>query len=189
MDLTVGDRPIRPITADEAMEMASTGIIGPDERLELLHGVLTAVTQQHPPHAAAVQRLTSWLAPSLVSGAVEVRVQLPLRVPDETSLPEPDIAVVPPGDHVIDHPHTALLIIEVAHTSLHVDIKIKPPLYSAAEVPEYWIVDVKGRRLERLTDPSGAGYATHSTHAPPGSVQPPGIDVPPLDLVGLFRGL
>jgi len=72
----------------------------------------------------------------------DVRVQLPLRVPDATSLPEPDVAVVARDDLTISHPRTALLVIEVAESSLPVDTTVKPALYAAAGVPD----GVLGRR-------------------------------------------
>ncbi len=189
MELSVGDRPIRPITADEAMAMASSGIIGTDERVELLHGVLTTVPQQDPPHAGLVQLLTRWLAVPLANGVCDVRVRLPMRVPDETSLPEPDIAVVSPENPLDDHPHTAFLVVEVAHTSLHVDLNVKTALYASANVPEYWVVDVNGQRLLRMAEPSGDEYTTRTTHKPPESVEPTAFTASPLDLAQLLEGL
>ncbi len=187
MALTVGDRTIRPITANEAMEMVGAGIVGADERVELLHGVLTRVSPQHAPHATVVQRLTRWLAPLLVRGTHDVRVQLPLRVPDPTSLPEPDLAVVERDDTVIGHPTTAPLVIEVADSSLRVDMTVKPALYAAAGVPEYWIVDLSGRRVHILTRPTVGGYADEQLVAD--RARPGHVDPEPLELASLFAGL
>ena len=58
-----------------------------------------------------IVRLTGWLHPSV--RRFVVRSQFPLVVRDRTSLPEPDIAVVEPGDDLIAHPDSALLVIEV----------------------------------------------------------------------------
>ena len=188
MALTVEDRPVRPLTADEAMRMVELGIIGPDERVELLHGVLTRMSPQHPPHAVPTQRLTTWLAPLMVAGTHDVRVQLPLTVPDRTSLPEPDIAVVE-HDEVIAHPSTALLVVEVAVSSLRIDTRIKPPLYAAAGVPELWVVDIPGGHVNVFTEPGAEGYARREHHAPPAALRPRALDVDPLDLRTLFAGL
>jgi len=49
--------------------------------------------------------------------------------------PEPDAAIVPAGDYDHAHPTTALLVIEVADSSLARDRR-KAGLYAAAGIPE-----------------------------------------------------
>jgi len=44
MPLTVGDRPVRPLTATEVMAMVDAGIVADDAPVELLHGALTELT-------------------------------------------------------------------------------------------------------------------------------------------------
>jgi Uma2 family endonuclease len=189
MPLTVGDRPIRPITADEAIRMVQAGILGEDEHVELLDGVLTRVSPQHEPHAVVVQRLTRWLAPLMVRGTHDVRVQLPFRVPDPTSLPEPDLAVVLRDDTEIGHPTGAPLVIEVAESSVRVDLGRKVELYASAAVPEYWVIDLRGRAVERFAGPEHGAFGARTTSAPPERLVPAALDVAPLDLADLFRGL
>jgi hypothetical protein len=41
MAIVLGDRPIQPLTAQQAMQMLEAGIIPEDNRLDLLHGMLT----------------------------------------------------------------------------------------------------------------------------------------------------
>jgi Uma2 family endonuclease len=55
-------------------------------------------------------------------------------------------------------PEHALLVIEVADTSLDHDRNIKGPLYARAGIPEYWIVNLNGERIEVYREPSAAGY-------------------------------
>jgi hypothetical protein len=93
MALTISDRAVRPLTADEDLRMVELGILSEDERVELLHGVLTAVSPQSEEHVAVLQRLHRWLAPLVLVGAHDIRMRMPLVVPDRISLPEPDIAV------------------------------------------------------------------------------------------------
>lgn len=125
--------------------MVDVGIFR-DHRLELLHGRLVEMSPQRASHASTVQRLTQVLVLAL-NGRAEVRVQLPLAA-TEDSEPEPDIAVVAPGDYDEAHPSHAFVVIEVADTSLDDDRELKRPIYEAAEVPEYWIVNLRDRRLE-----------------------------------------
>jgi Uma2 family endonuclease len=68
--------------------------------------------------------------------------------------PVPDIAVVAgsPRTHA-RHSQTALLIVEVADTSLAMDIGDKASLYAVAGIQDYWVIDVNDRRLHVFRDP------------------------------------
>ena len=75
MALTVGDRPVRPLTQDEVLLMVEAGILGDDEPVELLHGVLTAVSAKTPGHEAVKLRLVRWLAAGAAAGRFDVRIE------------------------------------------------------------------------------------------------------------------
>jgi Uma2 family endonuclease len=189
MPLTVGDRDVRPLTADEVMRMVETGILAEDEPVELLHGVLTAVSPKTPAHGVVLSRLLTWLGAGATAGRYTLRTEHPLSVPDRTSLPEPDLAVIAPGvDLTSTHPRTALLIVEVSVTSLRLDATVKPALYAAAGVPEYWVVDVPGRFARIFSAPEPAGYGIELVTGS-GTIRPQHVDAPPLDLASLFAGL
>ena len=51
-----------------------------------------------------------------------------------------------------------LLLIEVADTSVEYDRDVKGPLYAAAGIPEYWLIDLNGERLLAYREPSPEGY-------------------------------
>src|SRR5690606_34182290 len=120
------------------------------------------------PHAWCVTKCNKWAIKTFDPGYM-VRPQLPLDVPGD-SMPEPDISVVTPDEHARPtHPRTALLVIEVAETSLY-DDRSKAAEYAAAGVPIYWIIDVKRRVMEVRTQiiddpqsPTGKSYATLQT--------------------------
>jgi Uma2 family endonuclease len=80
-------------------------------------------------------------------------------------------------------------VIEVASSSLRIDIGIKPPLYAEGGSPEYWVVDVAAKQVEVFTQPHGDRYAHRATHAPPAMLQPGSVPVPALALEALFAGL
>lgn len=188
MALSVGDRAVRSLTADEVMAMVEAGILPEDEPVELLHGVLTEKSVKTPAHEAVKVRLVQWLAPNADAGGYQVRVESPMVVPDRTSLPEPDFAVVTRTD-AIDHPTTALLVVEVAVSSLRTDLTIKPALFSAAGVPELWVVDVPARRLRIFAEPRSNAYSHRAVRDSEGCARPRHVQVEPLDLAGLFQGL
>ena len=127
------------------------------ERVELLEGFIVRTTPQKPPHSSIVQRLNKQLVLAFAaSGRAEVRCQLPIAL-SELSEPEPDFAVVAPGDYEDDHPTAAYLLVEVAHTSMAQDRR-KATLYARAGVPEHWLIDVNNQLIEVFTEPVGDAY-------------------------------
>jgi Uma2 family endonuclease len=155
---------VRPLRRVEYERLVAEGLFG-DERIELLGGVIVEMSPQDPRHAAVIQRLDAALGP-LAHGRAALRVQLPFAASPD-SLPEPDVALVPPGDYDDAHPDRALLIIEVANASLRKDRLLKAELYARAGVPEYWIVNLVDRRVEVHTGPGDGAYA-QITFASPG---------------------
>jgi Uma2 family endonuclease len=132
-----------------------------DERVELLHGVIVRMSPQGTRHAWCIRRLTQLLVPPLV-GRADVQVQLPLAADDESE-PEPDLSVVPVVESLDDHPDRALLVIEVAESSLRYDLGVKVPLYAAAGVPEVWVIDVARGVVQVHRGPTPHGYDQVST--------------------------
>jgi Uma2 family endonuclease len=146
----------RPLRRDEYEHMVEAGFFE-GERVELVRGVIVEMSPQNLPHSAAIQLLTRWLQPALV-GRADVRVQLPFNVGDD-SVPEPDFALVAPVIRRDAHPDEAFLIIEVADASLAYDRREKTGLYASAGLPEYWIVNLVDRVVEKYSEPSGGSYA------------------------------
>jgi Uma2 family endonuclease len=110
-----------------------------------------------PPHACIVDRLAELLLLRLV-GRATVRIQQPIVVAEDSE-PEPDVAIMPKADCSHHHPDRALLVVEVAESSLGCDRETKGPLYAVAGVPECWVVDVTGRSIEVDVAPPGSGKA------------------------------
>ena len=135
--------------------MASAGIFDEDERVELLEGVIVAMTPQSAPHARRIQWLTRFLVRTL-GDEYAVRPQLPLTL-GERNEPEPDLAVVRTDATSEDrHPQTAILVIEVAGESLRKDRRVKAAVYARAGIPEYWVVNLEARVVEAFADPETA---------------------------------
>src|SRR4051794_26129290 len=125
--------PMWPLTVDDFDRMVEAGILGPGDRVELLNGQLAEMSPHSPEHSGLLQWLGARLTRAIDPDVASVRVQLPLRfVP--VSEPEPDIAIVPPARYTREHPTTAMLVIEIAKTSLPIDLGTKAEIYAAAEV-------------------------------------------------------
>ncbi len=144
-------------TRDEYERMAAKGFFAPDARVELIDGIVYDMTPQSGPHASAVHRGLRALQLSFPAHCI--RVQSPLALADDGE-PEPDLAVVPGvlDDYDHGHPTTALLVVEVADSSLAHDKNRKIPLYARAGIPEAWLLNLKAKTLEVYLDPGPGGY-------------------------------
>ena len=151
----------RPLKRSEYERLVAMGAFE-DERVELLHGTLVAMSPQDPGHPSPIGQLTMLLVPSLVGRAL-VRVQSPLVAVDESE-PEPDLAIVPLGDYRSAHPESASLVIEVAVSSGKKDRLVKAPLYACSGFTEYWLVDVPAGCIEVFRGPSTDGYRVTTRH-------------------------
>jgi len=151
----------RLFTTSEYERMVEAGILGEDERLELLDGEVREMSPIGSRHVACVNRLNTLLSLH-VRGQAIVSIQNPIRLSDYSE-PEPDIAVLHARD---DYYATALpvaddvlLVVEVADTSLAYDREDKLPRYAAALIPEVWIVDLEHNTVERYIRPLHDRYA------------------------------
>ncbi|MEM8641951.1 MAG: Uma2 family endonuclease [Cyanobacteria bacterium P01_G01_bin.54] len=82
--------------------------------------------------------------------------------PDSVSEPEPDLAVVKPSPdfYAQQHPEPAdvYLLVEVADSTLERDLTVKANLYAAAEIVEYWVLNVAAQQLHVFRKPQADGY-------------------------------
>lgn len=140
--------------------MVEAGILGPDDRVELIEGEILTMSPQRSPHATGIRLAESALGRALGEG-FEVRAQLPLALTADSE-PEPDVAVVEgsPRDYRDAHPSTALLIVEVAEASPAYDRTVKKALYAACGIPEYWIVNLIERVIEVYRQPAGDDFGS-----------------------------
>ncbi|MGH3665792.1 MAG: Uma2 family endonuclease [Egibacteraceae bacterium] len=158
----------RRFTVEEYERMGAAGILGEDDRVELLDGEIVEMTPIGPRHAGCVNRLTRLLVASLGDRAV-VAVQNPAHL-SLRSMPQPDLVVARPRDdfYQLAHPTPAdvLLLVEVAETSASFDRRVKTPLYARAGIPEVWLVDVTSRRVVVHRAPGEGRYADVRTVRP-----------------------
>lgn len=154
---------------------------GDDSRpVELLAGRLIDMANRGPEHGQGINLADYALRPVFGKGFA-IRVQLPLAI-DKYNQPAPDVAVVrgAPREHV-DHPDASLavLVVEVAKTTLQYDRVTKGSRYASRQVPDYWIVNLIDDVVEIYRDPGkdkaaefGWSYATTLTLGPGKSVAP-----------------
>ena len=129
------------------------GVFHEDEPIELLDGELVVREPKGARHETAVALVEDALRQAFGSGWL-VRVGGPLAL-DDVSEPEPDVSVVrgAPRDYRDAHPARAVLVVEVAQSSLMFDRTRKTRAYARNGIAEYWIVNLVDRVLEVYRDP------------------------------------
>jgi Uma2 family endonuclease len=153
--------PTRGIRRVEYDHLVECGLFSPDDRIELIDGLLVFREPQSSPHMVAVQLVHAALQRAFGPGW-NVRQSGPVAL-DEDSEPEPDIAVVPgsPRDYVTGHPAQPVLVVEVSLSRLRFDREYKGSLYARAGVTDYWIVNLVDSVLEVRREPVLDGAAAH----------------------------
>jgi Uma2 family endonuclease len=132
------------------------------QNLILVDGVFLETPRPNPPHDMALILLDTVLRACFPTGHV-FRTQMSL-VLGHTTDPVPDYAVVAGSARdFVQKPTTAVLVAEVADSSLVYDTTDKASLYSAAGIADYWVVDLVNRRLVVLRDPVADAAARHGS--------------------------
>jgi Uma2 family endonuclease len=160
----------------EYERLVDRGLLPPGKRVELIEGVIYDMAAQNSLHATGFRRAHEALRTAFpLTSGYEIRDQLPLAV-SEDSEPEPDIAIVLGSidDFTDSHPTTALLVVEVADSSLIHDRKRKIPLYARSGIPEAWLLNLVRRALEIFRDPVDGVYQTRITLRSGDNVSPLG---------------
>jgi Uma2 family endonuclease len=164
---------LRPIRRAEYDAMGEAGLFV-DERVELIDGVIVRMTPRDPLHDSVLERLYELLLPLLV-GRARVRIQLAFAASD-WSEPEPDLAVISLQTSRTEHPSKALLVVEVALSSLRFDRTTKAAMYARAGIPHYWVVDAEHRCVEAYAEASENGYGSCVRHEHDAVLEVPGFE-------------
>lgn len=146
----------RHFTVDEFARMIEAGIIGPEERLELLDGGFVCMAAIGARHLRAVNALSEMLWERARSIAT-ISVQNPIQMNDESIL-LPDIAALHRDYGGVPTPEDVFFLVEVADSSLAYDREVKFPRYATAVIPEAWLVDLNANVIERHSDPREGRY-------------------------------
>ena len=145
-------------TRAEYEHLGELGVFQNGPRVELVEGQIVEMSPQNTPHSKAITRLND-LFIRLFGKAHYVRVQLPFNSGVD-SQPEPDFCILRRElvDDSDQQPDQADLIVEVSDTSLAYD-RQKSRVYARANVAEYWIINLKQKRLEVYREPRSHGYS------------------------------
>ena len=135
-----------PITVDQYDRMVRSGVLGEDDPVELLGGVLVRQMPKRPRHLLPTEETRKQLERIVPAGWC-VRQEGPVRIP-EFDEPEPDVAVARGNSRTYSKRHPGpkdiALVVEVAGTtgSLNQARVQKMNANSRAGIPIYWIINV-----------------------------------------------
>ena len=178
----------RYFTVDEYHRMGKAGVFSEDDRVELIDGEILKMSPIGSRHAASVNRLNMQFN-NLLGGRAIVSVQNPI-VLNDFSEPEPDIAILRRRDDFYAQAHPsasdALLVIEIADTSVEYDHDIKLPAYARSAVPEVWIVDLPAETVALYADLANGVYRAVTTHQRGDSITPLHIPDLSIEVVGIL---
>lgn len=149
-----------PISVQMYHVMAEHGAFAPDERVELFEGEIIDMSPIGSRHARIVDFLNHFLK-TIQRTDVIVRIQNPVILSD-LSEPQPDISIVRYRDDFykdsLPNGSDVLLIIEVSDSSVEFDRSRKTPKYASAGIPEAWLIDLEGERIEVNSMPKETTY-------------------------------
>jgi Uma2 family endonuclease len=164
--------PVRKFSTEQYLQMIDAGMWDNGERVELLEGYIVPMTPGGPEHSYAFLGLNRIFAAALPHFHVAIQVTLNLS---PGNVFDPDLMLLKQRESLktsLPRPEDVVLLLESAHSSLRHDQQVKLPLYAAAGIPEYWILDLKSKRLLVHRDPVAEGYREVRTLEASDSIAP-----------------
>jgi Uma2 family endonuclease len=147
-------------TVDEYHRLGEAGILGEDDRVELLDGDLINMAPIGGEHRTLVDSLNLLLASRAQENQYRIGIQNPISL-DPHSEPQPDVVLYDSsvlGRH--PRPEEIYLLIEVADSSLSYDVGPKLAAYARVGIREVWVVDAIRRRVLVYRRPVQGQYGT-----------------------------
>ena len=134
------------LTVEQFDRMIREGTLDEDDPVELLNGVLVTKMPKNPRHRVGTRKTVQALERVLPTGWI-VQKEEALVIPPASKW-EPDVAVVR-SELEFDSTRDAVpsecgLVVEIADTKLFRAQSEKLPVYAAAGIAVYWIVNLTG---------------------------------------------
>ncbi len=133
----------------------------PEKGYELIEGDIVEKMPVKDAHALVLVLVVGLFV--RVCGMRLLRSPFTLAI-DDHNLPEPDFAVLTTPNPTLSErgyiqPGDVRLVVEVSDATLPRDLTSKARLYANANIPEYWVIDIAGRRLLIHQTPGANGYS------------------------------
>jgi len=140
-------------------ELVDTGVLE-GKPVELLEGAIIEMSPEGIEHSYTNQSVSDYLT-DLLKGKASIRDAHPITL--DNSEPEPDIAIVRLPETIYRHhhpyPQDIYWLIEVSNRTLRKDLEQKVITYARNGIPEYWVIDLKNKKLIVHTHPKDSLYS------------------------------
>ncbi len=150
--------PRRRFTVAEVEAMVAAGVMEEDERVELIGGELVPMSPKGAQHEQVKTALLGrWYR--VRSNDCRLVPATTFRLSEDTYL-EPDVVIYPRAEGLkgLSGP-SALLVVEIADSSLRYDMGRKAALYASFGVRELWVIDAAALTTRVFRSPSEGGYS------------------------------
>ena len=175
-------------TVTEIERLAAAGVFSEYDQFELLGGEIVPMMSPAGRRHETIRIKLAHRMGRLARENVIVAEEPQFNLSPDTFL-KPDILVHLDSIDTYDvRGSDALLLIEVAETSLGYDLKAKLSLYASHGVPEYWVIDAVTRVTTVHRQPTGNGYAVTEEFPPDARLVPSLVPELAISLNELNRG-
>ena len=149
--------PRRRFTVAEVEAIVAAGVMEEDERVELIGGELVPMSPKGLEHEVLKTALADrWYR--LPERDVDLAIATTFRLSEDTYL-EPDVVIFPRATGIPGlRADNALLVVEIADSSLRYDIDRKAALYASFGVRELWVIDAVKLTARIFREPEAGGY-------------------------------
>ena len=138
------------------------------QHFELVEGELYNKMGKNRRHTNALKFLRGWLVGVFGEAFIDTETSIDVAPEDNpTSEPEPDILILtkPTREFLVNpEPSDIRLLVEVSDTTVRFDSVTKAALYARAGIGEYWVVDVKAKKLIVHRSPAAGTYQSIETY-------------------------
>jgi Uma2 family endonuclease len=146
-------------TVAELERIAEAGFFTEYDQFELLGGEMVPMSPEGNRRHVTIRGMLTLRFSQMASKNLMAISEPQFNLSSDSYL-KPDILVHRIAIKTFDlRPRDALLLVEIADTSLRYDIKTKMPLYAEHGVPEYWVIQAATLMTTVHRQPAGNGYA------------------------------
>jgi Uma2 family endonuclease len=151
-------------TTAELLRLAELGAFDGEDRFELIGGEIVPISPKGRRHEVVADELAQFWGPR-ASADIRISSERQLNL-DTDTYTDPDLLVRPVGIKAPDvRGDTALLVVEVADSSLSCESSTKAALYARYGVREYWVINAQTMETTLHREPGAGGYANTRTAA------------------------
>jgi len=176
--------PRRRFTVAELEQMTAAGILQEDERIELIGGEIVPMSPKGNHHEILKTALNLYWA-RLVPADVLFTTETTFRLSIDTYL-EPDFTFYPKATGIRGlSAANALLVVEIADSSLGYDLGHKAALYAGFGIAELWVIDAVRLVTYIHREARSSGYQSVVTLRPDQRLVPQSLPALDVTLAGL----